>query len=308
MAFLRRKTRNGAVYYSLVELRREKGRVRQKALKYFATLEEANSYARKHGVAGLPDEGLIDAKLAADLEEKLRRLRSMRPLPQATLRSLREKLAVEMTYNSNAIEGNTLTLKETKLVIMDGITVGGHPVREIFEAKNHKEAIGLMYGMAEAGRGIKEGDVLELHAAITHGTLPEGECGFYRRGQVYITGSKHRPPDWHKAPDLMKAKVYRELNSVAQGAKAVESAALVHFWTVDTHPFTDGNGRLARLLTSLRLIRAGFPPAITLMRERRRYYDALERGHVKGDLRPFANLVARTVSRALDLWLSAEKS
>lgn len=304
MAYIRRKTKGGTVYYQLVESVREHGKVRQRVLRHLGTLAEANAYASKHGLPALPEEGLIDPGLARQLEGKLKKLKSLRPLPKETLQSLRERLSVELAYNSNAIEGNTLTLKETKLIIVDGITVGGHPVREILEARNHKEAIDLMYSMADPGRRISENDVLKLHAVITRGTLPEGQTGFYRVFNVLISGSRYRPPDWRDAPGMMKKMVYPELNSKARGAAAVESAAKVHFWTVHAHPFADGNGRLARLLTNLRLLRAGFPPAITLVRQRLRYYKVLERAHLKGDLRPFANFIGRDVNRSLDLWLS----
>lgn len=304
MVYLRQKLKGGRSYYELVESKRIDGKVRQKVLKYFGSIEEANVYAKKHGLKLLPEGGLIDPALSALLERKLVKLTSLRPLPEASVKSLKDKIAVEMTYNSNAIEGNSLSLQETKLVIMDGITVGGHPLREIFEAKNHKEALDLLYRMAEGRKPVSEEDVLELHAVITHDTLPPGQSGFYRVSQVWITGSKHKPPDWHDAPLIMREKVYPELNSKAKGAAAVESAAKVHYWTVHAHPFADGNGRLARLLMNFRLMRAGFPPAIVLMMDRMRYYAGIRKAD-EGDLKLFASLVARTVLRALDLWLSA---
>jgi len=306
MAFIRRKIVGNNAYYEVVESVYERGKTLQKVLKYLGSLDAANAYGRRHGLGQIQEKGLLDPGIAWLLERKLKALNSQRPLSQATLRSLREKLSVELTYNSNAIEGNTLTLKETRLVVLDGITVGGHPLREIFEARNHMDAIDLVYRMAEAGKGIREKDVLDLHAAITRGTLPENECGFYRTGNVLITGSKHRPPDWREAHGMMQEKVYPELNSKAMGTAAVESAAEVHFWTASIHPFSDGNGRLARLLMNIRLMRAGFPPAVVLMRDRAVYYEALRRAD-EGNLKPLAGFVAKTVLKALDMWLSVAK-
>ncbi len=281
--------------------------MRQKVIRYLGALEQANRYARGHGIEPVPTPGLLDPNLAKLINRKLRELDALRPLQPETLASLREKLTVDLAYNSNAIEGNTLTLGETKLVVLDGITVGGHPIREIFEARNHKEALDLVYKIAERKNLIRERDVLALHGAITHDTLPEERSGVYRLGNVMITGSKHKPPDWKDAPEMMQKIVYPELNSQTKGAAAVESAAKIHYWTVNIHPFADGNGRLARLLMNFRLIRGGLPPAVTLVRERAKYYGVLEHGHLKKDLSPFANFVGRDVLRALDLWLSVAR-
>ncbi|MFH1257846.1 MAG: Fic family protein, partial [Candidatus Micrarchaeota archaeon] len=121
--------------------------------------------------------------------------------------------------------------------------------------------------------------------------------------QVYIEGSKITLPNWRKVPELMQS-VYAELNNKSKGIEALESAVKIHYQTVRIHPFVDGNGRLARLLMNLRLIKAGFPPAILRKEERRSYYSALDKADA-GDFRPFAMLIASDVENSLDSWLSA---
>jgi Fic family protein len=300
---MRRKRKGGRVYYELVESRKVGGKVVQKVLKYLGSEEAAIAYCKARGIK-LPKlgRGLVEEGLASRIEEKLKKLNSLRPLPGATVESLRKKLEVEMTYHSNAIEGNRLTLRETDLVINKGMTIGGRSMREHLEATNHKEALELLYAIASEKHEVTETDVLSLHAVILDKIKPEW-AGFYRQEKVYISGTKYVPPKWREVPGLMQ-KVVQELNSSEKGAAAVESAAKVHYETVAIHPFCDGNGRLARLLMNLRLMRAGFPPTILRKEERKGYYAALEVGN-EGNLKPFADLVARDAERALDLYLSA---
>ncbi|NYZ78500.1 Fic family protein, partial [Candidatus Micrarchaeota archaeon] len=147
-----------------------------------------------------------------------------------------------------------------------------------------------------------EKDVLDLHALILEKIDPQN-AGFYRHEQVFIEGSKFMPPAWKNVPELMKT-VYLELNDTSKGVEAVKSAVKVHYETVRIHPFVDGNGRLARLLMNLRLMRAGFPPTILRREERRAYYSALEKAD-DGEFRPLAMLVAKDVEKALNLYLEA---
>jgi len=305
MAFVRKKEKGGRVYYELVESRKVGGKVVQKVLKYLGSEEAAVAYCKAHGIKPPAiEKGLVEEKLASRVEEKLQRLDSLRPLPAATLESLRKKFEVEMTYHSNAIEGNRLTLRETDLVINKGMTIGGRSMKEHLEATNHKEALELLEETAAKKKDVSETDVLNLHAIILDKIKPEW-AGFYRREQVYITGTKYIPPNWKRVPELMK-KVVAEINSKARGIPALESATKVHYETVAIHPFYDGNGRLARLLMNLRLMRAGFPPTILRKEERKSYYRAIEAGN-KGNLKPLANMIARDVEKALDLYLSAAR-
>lgn len=303
MSFIREKTKGVTTYYELVESKRINGKVRQKIMKYFSSREEMLDYCKAKGIA-LPRQGteLLGVPLCKTISGKLSRLNSLRPLPKVALESLRKKFEVEMTYNSNAIEGNRLSLRETYFALEKGMTIGGKPVKDYIEATNHKEAIVLLEKIAREDHQITEMDVLNLHAIIFDKIDPKN-AGFYRHEQVYITGTRHLPPNWREVPEKMKL-VIAELNSPGKGCKAIESAAKLHHLLVWIHPFIDGNGRLARLLTNLRLMRAGFPPVVLQKKVRKTYYSALEKGDV-GDLKPLAMLIARDVNTALDLWLQA---
>jgi Fic family protein len=207
-----------------------------------------------------------------------------------------------MTYNSNAIEGNRLTLRETWLILRKGMTIRGKTVQEHLEATNHLQAIELMENMTDRKKKITKRDVLELHASILDKIDPKN-AGFYRHERVFIQGSQVVLPKWSIVPDLMK-EVYLELNNKDKGTDAIISAVKVHYRTVRIHPFKDSNGRLARLLMNLRLMRSGFPPIVLRRQERRSYYSALEKAD-KDDLRPLTMLVAKDVEKALDLYLEA---
>jgi len=302
MVFIRERKRGVTTYYEAVETVRENGKVNQKTLQYLGTKRKMLDYCKRHGIKPPNESELLDAHTATILEKKLIRLNKMRPLSQITLESLRKKFEVEMTYNSNAIEGNRLSLKETYLVLEKGMTIGGKSVKEHLEAVNHKEALLLLEKLADRKTRITEADILQLHSIIMSKIDPQN-AGFYRQVQVFITQSKHRPPSFKEVPDLMK-RIIDELNSKEAGRKAVESATRLHHQFVWIHPFVDGNGRLARLLTNLRLMRANFPPIVLQKKIRMTYYRALEAGD-DGDLKPLAGIVARDVDRALDLYLEA---
>jgi Fic family protein len=303
MAFIRRRTRGNTYYYELVENAREEGRVKQKVLRYFPSAAEAEEYAKKEGIEFNAGTGAwIDERLAKALEGKLERLNRLRPFPPEALKRLRDKFEVDMTYHSNAIEGNRLTLRETWLVLRKGMTIRGKSMNEHLEATNHAEAIGLLEKMADKKTEITEKDVLNLHAVILDKISPQ-DAGFYRHEQVFIEGSRIRLPKWKQVPELMQA-VYSELNDNGKGMAAIRSAVRIHHDTVRIHPFVDGNGRLARLLMNLRLMRAGFPPTILRREERRAYYSALEKAD-KGDFRALSMLVAKDVEMALELYLDA---
>lgn len=303
MAFIRRRSRGNTYYYELVENVRVKGKVTQRILKYFPSGKEAGDHARKAGIRfSATEKEWVEPRLRARLERKLAELDRLRPLPPEAVTQLREKFEVDMTYHSNAIEGNRLSLRETWLVLRKGMTIRGKSVAEHLEATNHAEAIGLLERMADRNTRITEKDVLGLHAVILDKINPKN-AGVYRRVGVFIQGAKVTLPDWRKVPGLMKG-VYSELNNREKGIKAIFSAVRIHHETVRIHPFVDGNGRISRLLMNLRLMRAGFPPTILRREERRSYYSALEKAD-KGDLRPLAMLIAKDIENALDLYLGA---
>ncbi|MEW5996968.1 MAG: Fic family protein [Candidatus Micrarchaeota archaeon] len=302
MAFVRRKARGSTFYYELVENVRENGKVVQKVIQYFPTLEAANLYCEKKGIRKIEKEKTVPPSLESRLEEKLKKLNSLRPLPKTALAKLKEKFEVDMTYNSNAIEGNRLTLRETWLVLRKGITIGGKSIQEHLEAKNHLEAIHLLFQLADAKRKITEQDILDLHRLVMS-KIDDSIAGKYRAQQVYIEGAAHVPPPPNKVRELI-GQVIGEMNKPGKGMETVKSASRIHHLIAWIHPFVDGNGRVARLLLNLKLMRGGFPPVVLLKTERRSYYSALEKAD-DGDLYPITTMIANSVGRSLDIWLGA---
>ncbi len=240
------------------------------------------------------------------LSAKKARLDAARPLSPSIVNRLREQLDVEWTYHSNAIEGSSLTLRETQLVLQHGLTVEGKPLREHLEAINHQHAIHFVEALTKEDKPITAHVVQSIHALVLR-TIDDKEAGRYRRVQVYITGSEYVPPEPVAVPGLM-ADFGDWLNSdEAAALHPVERAALAHFRLVHIHPFTDGNGRTARLLMNLVLTREGYPPAVIRVEDRPVYYDALDAAH-EGDTKQLVRLVAEVVERSLDTWLVAAGS
>jgi Fic family protein len=194
------------------------------------------------------------------------------PLPASLLESLQLDWEVTHTYNSNAIEGSTLTLGETKAILLDGITISGKPLREHLEAVNHRTAMRLMDRFAAHAAPLQEHEILELHKCILTG-IQDADAGRYRDVRVRVVGSNRLFPNPAKVRELMLEFV-QHVNTLE--VHPILRASRAHFGLVHIHPFVDGNGRTARLLMNLLLIRAGFPPALVPFEARGRYYDALE--------------------------------
>ncbi len=245
--------------------------------------------------------GCLSSEILARLRGDKHLLDESRPLPPALVAKLREQMIIEWTYNSNSIEGNRLTLRETRLVLEEGVTIGGKSLREHLEAVNHREAIFFLEKLTEKS-GIRGKDILKLHAIISMG-IEEEFAGKYRTGQVRILGAVKLPPNYLKVPDLM-VDLTRWINKNPERLNVVELAALAHYKLVAIHPFFDGNGRTARLLMNLILMQQGYPPAVVLRTDRKRYYNALYRADM-GDPRPFVLLMAQSVSRSLEIYLEA---
>jgi len=243
---------------------------------------------------------LVEKNTYARILKKKSELEKLRPFDQAALHKLQETFRVDMTYNSNAIEGNSLSLSETKLVLEEGVAIGGKSLKEHLEATNHSKAIDFVESLVGKA-GITENDVLNMHAIILDRVSPQG-AGFYRAGAVSISGTSYAPPNAAKVPTLMQ-EIYRLLNS--KSGEPIENAAMIHQRFVDIHPFVDGNGRTARLLLNLYLMRNGYPPAILLRAERKRYIRTMMEGQMEGNYAPFVNFVAKAVERSLDIYLDA---
>ncbi len=226
-------------------------------------------------------------------------LDKLRPFNKGALHKLQETFRVDMTYNSNAIEGNSLSLSETKLVIEEGITIGGKTLKEHLEATNHSKAIDFIESLIKKPK-IEEIDVLNIHAIILDG-IESQNAGFYRRGAVRISGTNYLPPNAMKVHELMK-EVYLLLN--LKGS-VIEMASKIHQKFVDIHPFVDGNGRTARLLLNFYLMRNDYPPIIILKTERKKYISTIMQSRETNDIKFFANFIARAIERSLDIYLDS---
>lgn len=228
----------------------------------------------------------------AALDALKARLDALRPLPPAALRNLHEALVLRWTYHSNAIEGNTLTLMETK-VVLEGITVGGKLLREHFEAINHRDAILYVEDIARRAEPLSEWQIRNLHRLVLR-QIDDDNAGRYRQLNVTIAGARHLPPDMLQVPQHM-ATLMHWYDTQAPHLHPVERAARLHVDFVKIHPFVDGNGRTARLLLNLELLKAGFPAIVLPVEQRLAYYEALDKAHVEDDMADFLALVARCV-------------
>ena len=238
--------------------------------------------------------------LLADIAEKKDQLDRMRPLAAGALAQLQMYYDVELTYTSNAIEGNTLTHRETAEVIEHGITVGGKPLKDHLEAVDHYGAVQWMRGLAEAAVPIVEDTVRGLHARIVARSRPD-IAGQYSTFARRIAGSSVVFPNPVKIPSLME-QFGRDLTLADRTASAAFDA---HFRLTAIHPFGDGNGRTARLLMNLMLIRCGYPPVAVRLVDRKLYLEALEHGSVSSDLQPFQRLMHVRLDETLAEYLSA---
>lgn len=237
------------------------------------------------------------------LSRKKAQLDTFRPLPPELVTNLYEWMRVELTYTSNAIEGNTLTRQETALVVEKGLTVRGKSLNEHLEASNHAKALDFIYSLLEKPHPICETDILEIHRIILQG-IDDDNAGRYRNVPVRISGSLVVLPNHAKVPSLMTDFV-SQLQTT--GLHPVELAILVHYELVTIHPFADGNGRTARLLMNLILLQHGYPPAIIHKRQRARYISSLEKAQLGGSRKDFDRLIVKASEKMLDIYLRAAK-
>ena len=233
-----------------------------------------------------------------ELDKLKMRLDALRPLPKHTVKSLHDKLVLDWTYNSNAIEGNTLTLKETK-VVLEGITVGGKSIREHSEAINHKEAIDFVEDIVSRKEPLSESLIKSIHHLVLK-TIDDENAGEYRQQSVVIAGAEHRPPDHIRAPYLMQQLVENYNKRILH---PVESAARLHVDFVKIHPFVDGNGRTARLLMNFELMQNGFLPVVIQVKDRLAYYEALDTAHTRNDYSLFIKMVVNEEISILRIYL-----
>ena len=236
-------------------------------------------------------------KKYAKADDNNRKISTYRPLPPETMKSLREYYRVGLTYTSNALEGNSLTESETKVVIEDGLTIEGKPLRDHYEAVGHAKAYDYIYNITEK-EGLAEEDILSLHR-LFYQQINAEKAGHYRTVKVYISGSRYAVAAVSKIPAEMR-KLVKWYNENEKRLHPIELAAMLHQRFVFIHPFVDGNGRVARLLMNLALLRNGYTIAIIPAILRHEYIYSLETAHTRPEV--FVDFIAdRVIATQLDL-------
>jgi len=239
-------------------------------------------------------------RLVQSVHQKKQRLDAFRPISYSVLQNINDTLNIEWTYNSNHIEGNTLTLQETRMVLEDGITVGGKSLNEHLEIVNHREAIHYVESLVSPDYILKERDILNVHELVLN-KIQKDFAGRFRTAGVRIGGANFIPPNALKVPDLITELIDWENTSTMD---ILEKVTLFHHRFVWVHPFFDGNGRTVRLLMNLLLMKEGYPPAIILGVDRKRYYQALNQAN-QGVFDKLLFLIAQAADRSLTIYLNS---
>lgn len=232
------------------------------------------------------------------IDAKKEKLDLARPLTEGEVARLNEEFAVEYTYNSNAIEGNTLTMRETDLVLR-GLTIDRKPLKDHLEAIGHKEAFDFINELAKNNEPLSEYVIKQIHALVLADRREDR--GVYRRIPVRIMGAAHEPVQPYLIQPQMEQLL---LNYQADTEHIIPKLARFHIDFEAIHPFIDGNGRTGRLLVNLELIKAGYPPIDVKFTDRLAYYNAFDAYHLKHDLSAMEGLFARYVNERLDMYLS----
>ena len=241
----------------------------------------------------------LDDNYFDEVDNLKKQLDSKRPIPKETLKSLKESINLEWTYNSNGIEGNTLTLRETQ-VVLEGITVGGKTITEHLEAINHEKAILYLDDLVKDKQAITEWNIKNIHQLILK-EIDNENAGKYRKENVTIKGATHIPADFVKVPELMEKLIlnyetWKKYHPIIQ-------ATLLHGELVKIHPFIDGNGRTSRLIMNLDLMNHGYNPVIIKKENRLEYYEVLDKAHITGDYTDFIKLVTKLEIEILKKYL-----
>lgn len=239
----------------------------------------------------------LNDALFAEIDALKNELDNRRPLTQGELQRLREEFLIEYTYNSNAIEGNTLTLQETALVL-EGVTIDKKPLKDHLEAVGHRDAFLYVLELVRNKTPISEFVIKQIHTLVLM-DRPE-DRGVYRRIPVRIMGAFHEPTDPILVPEQMEALV-KEF-AANKKMHPIEKAALFHLKFEGIHPFVDGNGRTGRLILNLMLMQAGFPPINVKYSDRKRYYEVFDSFYRDGDASPMISLVGMAVKEQLAIF------
>lgn len=247
---------------------------------------------------------MLESRLLERIERKKAQLDVLRPLPAAIVKRLREQILVEWIYNSNAIEGSTITLQETRLILETGLTIGGKTLREHFEVTNHRDAIQYVEQLVADQEKMTPFHIRQIHKLVLS-QIDDISAGNYRTTQVQIAGARHVPPEAWEIPAQM-TEWGKWLTNAEKSTHPVILAALTHHRLVNIHPFVDGNGRTARLAMNLILMQNGYPPTVILRTDRQSYYRVLSLADA-GKEKALINFVGKAVERSLTLYLNASK-
>ena len=260
--------------------------------------QEGRAWKIPHDAAK-PTDGRYKTKesLIPIIEEKLEELNKRRPLTEGELERLNEEFLTEYTYNSNAIEGNTLTLRETDMVLR-GLTIDQKSLKEHLEVIGHKEAFDFVTELVKEKCEINERVIKQIHYLVL--ADKKDDRGVYRRVPVRIMGAAHETAQ----PYLIITKMEELLrNYLASEEHIVTKLARFHIEFEGIHPFIDGNGRTGRLLVNLELMKAGYPPIDIKFTDRIAYYNAFDEYHVKHNLKAMEALFAKYINERLDIYL-----
>lgn len=237
--------------------------------------------------------------LFSRIDAKKEELAARRPLTQGELKRLQEEFLLEFTYNSNAIEGNTLTLQETAMVL-EGITIDKKPLKDHLEAVGHKEAFEYVRQLVLEKEEFSERIIKEIHSLVLMDRREDR--GVYRKIPVRIMGAAHEPPQPYMVPVLMEQLIVKHA-MINKKLHTIERVARFHMEFEGIHPFIDGNGRTGRLLLNFELMQKGYLPVNVKFADRRRYYECFTAYHQNGDAEPIISLIAAYVEEELDRYL-----
>lgn len=235
------------------------------------------------------------------IDSLLRKLNECRPLTPGEVARLRDEFLIEFTYNSNAIEGNTLTLHETALIINEGITIAEKPLREHLEVIGHKEAYFYIESLVKDKSPLSEKVIKDIHSLVLMDK--QLDKGVYRNVPVRIMGAVHEPPQPYLVPVQME-QLLAEYEEMKKTLHPIERSALFHLKFEGIHPFIDGNGRTGRLLLNMELMKEGYPAINVKFSDRRKYYECFTNYHQSGGAKAMVELVAGYVEETLNRYLA----
>lgn len=289
--------------YIKVSKAAEKWGISARRVRFLCANGKIDGVIRKGNLYMIPENAMkpLDGRtnkknILLDIQRKRERLSEMRPLTQGEVERLRDEFMIEFTYNSNAIEGNTLTLKETALAL-EGMTIDQKPLKDHLEAVGHRDAFLYVQDVAKQELPLSETVIKNIHALVLM-NRPDDK-GVYRRIPVRIMGAFAQPVQ----PYMIEPKM-AELLSVNEERKStmtdIERIALFHLEFEGIHPFIDGNGRTGRLILNLDLIRNGYPPINVKFTDRKRYYDAFDAFYKDNNPTPMTELIAEYIDARFD--------